>query len=361
MARIDLEQLAHSYDIASAQPAYALSPFTHTWEDGETYALLGPSGCGKTTLLNIMSGIVRPSEGRVRFDGTDVTELPTARRNIAQVFQFPVIYRTMTVFENLAFPLRCRRMPQREIRERVGEVAELLNLSSHLQRSALRLSADAKQLISLGRGLVRNDVAAILLDEPLTVIDPQLKFELRRKLKEVNRRYRLTLIYVTHDQTEAMTLANKVVVMNQGRVVQIGTPQQLFERPEDAFVGYFIGSPSMNMLECRWAEGGVSVGNAHIAFPKTGQSAIKAGARLAFGVRPEYVAITEASTEDAIPAVLVDLKSVGAFRIATLDVGGQRLKAKVRADAPIPVDRVFVRFAAGRRLLYADDRLVAVA
>ena len=205
MARIDLDRLAHSYDSPGTQLTYALRPFTHTWEDGETYALLGPSGCGKTTLLNIMSGIVRPSEGRVCFNGLDVTELPTARRNIAQVFQFPVIYRTMTVFENLAFPLHCRQLPQREIRERVGEVAELLNLTRHLQRAALRLSADAKQLISLGRGLVRNDVAAILLDEPLTVIDPQLKFELRRKLKEVNRRYRLTLIYVTHDQTEAMT------------------------------------------------------------------------------------------------------------------------------------------------------------
>jgi glycerol transport system ATP-binding protein len=267
MARIDLDRLAHSYDSSGAQPTYALHPFTHAWEDGETYALLGPSGCGKTTLLNIMSGIVHPSEGRVRFDGLDVTELPTARRNIAQVFQFPVIYRTMTVFENLAFPLRCRRLPEREIRERVVEVADLLNLSGQLRRAALHLSADAKQLISLGRGLVRNDVAAILLDEPLTVIDPQLKFELRRKLKEVNRRYRLTLIYVTHDQTEAMTLANKVVVMNHGRVVQIGTPQELFERPEDAFVGYFIGSPSMNMLECRLTEGGVDAGGTHIAFP----------------------------------------------------------------------------------------------
>ncbi len=361
MARIDLDRLAHSYDGSGTQPTYALRPFTHTWEDGETYALLGPSGCGKTTLLNIMSGIVRPSEGRVRFDGVDVTELPTARRNIAQVFQFPVIYRTMTVFENLAFPLRCRQLPQREIRERVGEVAELLNLSGQLQRPALRLSADAKQLISLGRGLVRNDVAAILLDEPLTVIDPQLKFELRRKLKEVNRRYRLTLIYVTHDQTEAMTLANKVVVMNHGRVVQIGTPQELFERPEDAFVGYFIGSPSMNMLECRLAEGGVDVGDVHIAFPGADRPASKAGARLAFGVRPEYVTITDVPGADALPAVLADLKSVGAFCIATLDIGGQRLKAKMRADVPIPVDHVFVRFAEGRRLLYADDRLVGAA
>jgi glycerol transport system ATP-binding protein len=361
MARIDLDQLAHSYDRRSARPTYAVYPFTHTWDDGETYALLGPSGCGKTTLLNIMSGIVHPSEGRVHFDGVDVTELATARRNIAQVFQFPVIYRTMSVFENLAFPLRCRGLPQREIEQRVGEVAELLNLSDQLRRSALRLSSDAKQLISLGRGLVRNDVAAIMLDEPLTVIDPQLKFELRRKLKEVNRRYRLTLIYVTHDQTEAMTLANKVVVMNQGRIVQIGTPQELFERPEDAFVGYFIGSPSMNMLECRLAEGGIDVGGLHIAFPGADRAAIKSGGKLAFGVRPEYVTITGDSTPDATPAALVDLKSVGAFRIATLGIGGLRIKAKMRADVPIPTGAVFVNFADGRRLLYADDRLAAVA
>jgi glycerol transport system ATP-binding protein len=360
MARIDLDQLAHSYDIGSAQPTYALHPFTHTWEDGETYALLGPSGCGKTTLLNIMSGIVSPTQGRVRFNGVDVTEVPTAKRNIAQVFQFPVIYRTMTVFENLAFPLRCRDLPEREIRERVVEVAQLLNLTGQLQRAALRLSADAKQLISLGRGLVRNDVAAILLDEPLTVIDPQLKFELRRKLKEVNRRYRLTLVYVTHDQTEAMTLANKVVVMNHGRVVQIGTPQELFERPEDAFVGYFIGSPSMNMLECRLSEGGIDVGSVRIPFPGIDRAAIKPGAKLAFGVRPEYVDIVAAAAPDTLPAALINMKSIGAFRIATLEMGGQHIKAKIRADAPIP-ERPFISFADGRRLLYADDHLIATA
>ncbi|MDP2822462.1 MAG: ABC transporter ATP-binding protein [Sulfuritalea sp.] len=359
MARIDLDHLAHAYDVSAVTPAYALQPFSHTWDDGETYALLGPSGCGKTTLLNIMSGIVRPSEGRVLFDGHDVTDLPTARRNIAQVFQFPVIYRTMSVFENLAFPLRCRRLPERKIRERVGEVAELLNLSGHLDRAALRLSADAKQLISLGRGLVRNDVAAILLDEPLTVIDPQLKFELRRKLKEVNRRYRLTLIYVTHDQTEAMTLANKVVVMNHGRVVQIGTPQELFERPEDAFVGYFIGSPSMNMLDCRLAEGGIEIGNLRIPFPVADRAVTQAGARLALGVRPEYVAIAEAAAPKAMPARLVDVKSIGAFRIATLEIAGQRIKSKMSASVPISSGDVFVRFAAGQCLLFADDRLVA--
>lgn len=361
MARIDLDHLAHAYGASSPAPTYALHPFSHTWEDGETYALLGPSGCGKTTLLNIMSGIVRPSEGRVRFDGRDVTDLPTARRNIAQVFQFPVIYRTMSVFENLAFPLRCGHLPEQEIRRRVGEVAELLNLSHHLDRAALRLSADAKQLISLGRGLVRNDVAAILFDEPLTVIDPQLKFELRRKLKEVNRRYRLTLIYVTHDQTEAMTLANKVVVMNHGRAVQIGTPQELFERPEDAFVGYFIGSPAMNMLDCSLAAGGITIGGLPIPFPGADRVATKAGAKLAFGVRPEFVEIAAASSPEAIPATVIEVKSIGAFRIATLEVADQRIKSKMPADIPIPFGATLVRFAEGRRLLFADDRLIASA
>ncbi len=361
MARIDLEGLGHSYDSPGPEAAYALKPFSHTWEDGETYAILGPSGCGKTTLLNAISGIIRPSEGRVLFDGRDVTALPTAQRNIAQVFQFPVIYRTMTVFENLAFPLVCRGLPDPVIKERVHEVAELLNLTGFLHLAALRLSADAKQLISLGRGLVRNDVAAILLDEPLTVIDPQLKFELRRKLKEVNRRYGLTLVYVTHDQTEAMTLANKVVVMNRGSVVQIGTPQELFERPEDAFVGYFIGSPSMNMLECRLAEGGVAVGDLRISLPGLDQATVPAGARLALGVRPEYVSLTGEANADTVPAALVDMKSVGAFRIATLEVAGQTVKAKIRADAPIPDDRIQAQFESGRRVLYANDRLVAVA
>lgn len=360
MARIDLDHLGHTYDSSGPQATYALKPFTHTWEDGETYAILGPSGCGKTTLLNAISGIIRPSEGRVLFDGKDVTGLPTAQRNIAQVFQFPVIYRTMTVFDNLAFPLVCRGLPEQVIKARVLEVAELLNLGSSLHLAALRLSADAKQLISLGRGLVRNDVAAILLDEPLTVIDPQLKFELRRKLKEVNRRYGLTLVYVTHDQTEAMTLANKVVVMNRGSVVQIGTPQELFERPEDAFVGYFIGSPSMNMLECRLAGDGVAIGDLSIALPGLDQAAIPAGAKLALGVRPEYVSITDQVNPDTVPATIIDLKSVGAFRIATLQVAGQTVKAKIRADAPIPADRVQAQFEHGRRVLYANDRLAAV-
>ena len=176
MARIDLVDLAHSYSGNSADPeSFALKPVTMTWRQGGAYALLGPSGCGKTTLLNLISGIVTPSRGQILFDSVDITPLSTQKRNIAQVFQFPVIYDTMTVGQNLAFPLKNRGVPKPEIDVRVAEIARLLDLTPDLNRKATRLTADAKQKISLGRGLVRSDVVAVLFDEPLTVIDPELK------------------------------------------------------------------------------------------------------------------------------------------------------------------------------------------
>src|SRR6201996_785879 len=258
MSRITLDGIAHAYrGSAATQDDYALKPLHHVWEQGMAYALLGPSGCGKTTLLNVISGLVIPSEGRLLFDDRDVTRLPTEQRNIAQVFQFPVIYDTMTVAENLAFPLKNRRLAKPAIDKRVAEIAEMLDLTADLNRRARGLTADAKQKISLGRGLVRSDVSAVLFDEPLTVIDPALKWELRSKLKAVHRALDLLMIYVTHDQIEALTFADKVVVMNDGKAVQIGTPDDLFERPDHTFVGYFIGSPGMNFLPAT-VEGGLA-------------------------------------------------------------------------------------------------------
>src|SRR5690606_10133785 len=184
--------------------------------------------------------LLRPTEGRILFDGRDVSSLSTQERNIAQVFQFPVIYDTMTVRENLAFPLVNRGLPKNEIATRVRNMLDTLELTAKADRKARNLTADDKQKISLGRGLVRYDVNAILFDEPLTVIDPHLKWQLRSKLRELHSQFGHTMIYVTHDQTEALTFANKVVVMYEGEVVQIGTPEELFERPAHTFVGYFI-------------------------------------------------------------------------------------------------------------------------
>ncbi len=248
MSRIDLD-LAHSYKATpKSDEDWALLPLRMAFEDGGAYALLGPSGCGKTTMLNIVSGLITPSHGTVRFDGADVTHATPQQRNIAQVFQFPVIYDTMTVAENLAFPLRNRGVAPERIRARVGVIAEMLELSGQLNQRAAGLSADEKQKISLGRGLVREDVSAVLFDEPLTVIDPHLKWQLRRKLKQIHHELKLTLIYVTHDQVEALTFADQVVVMTRGKAVQVGSASQLFERPEHMFVGHFIGSPGMNFL-----------------------------------------------------------------------------------------------------------------
>ena len=182
-------------------------------------------------MLNVISGLVKPTAGRVLFDGVDVTELSTAQRNIAQVFQFPVLYDSMTVEQNVKFPLRNRGVDKADAQRRAEEVAELLEIGHLLKRRAKGLSADAKQLVSLSRALVRQDVTAILFDEPLTVIDPQHKWRLRQVLKRVQAELNHTLVYVTHDQTEALTFADTVVVMNDGEVMQKGTPDELFERP----------------------------------------------------------------------------------------------------------------------------------
>ncbi|MEM9230182.1 MAG: ABC transporter ATP-binding protein, partial [Pseudomonadota bacterium] len=220
MAKITLADLRHSYSRMPSGPEdYALKRIDLDWSDGGAYALLGPSGCGKSTLLNIISGLIVPSQGRILFDGQDVTHLAPDQRNIAQVFQFPVIYDTMTVYDNLAFPLRNRGVDAERVDRRVHEIATMLELDDVLNRRAAGLTPDAKQKISMGRGLVRDDVNVIMFDEPLTVIDPALKWKLRSKLKELHQKVAVTMIYVTHDQTEALTFADQVVVMQDGEVV----------------------------------------------------------------------------------------------------------------------------------------------
>lgn len=194
MARITLDHIRHAYGAnPKSDKDYSLKEVDHEWNDGGAYALLGPSGCGKTTLLNIISGLLQPSHGRILFDGKDVTNLSTQSRNIAQVFQFPVIYDTMTVYDNLAFPLRNRGVAEADVDRRVRDILEMIDLASWARRKAQGLTADQKQKISLGRGLVRNDVNAILFDEPLTVIDPHMKWVLRSQLKRLHKQFGFTM------------------------------------------------------------------------------------------------------------------------------------------------------------------------
>ncbi len=355
MAQITLSNLAHSYlPNPVGEEDFALKELDHVWNDGEAYALLGASGCGKSTLLNIISGLLVPSRGRILFGDRDVTDAPTAERNIAQVFQFPVVYDTMTVHDNLAFPLRNRGADASYVEQRVQTIAKMIGMEHELNRRARGLTADAKQKISLGRGMVREDVNALLFDEPLTVIDPHMKWELRTQLKELHHEFGHTMIYVTHDQTEALTFADKVVVMYDGRVVQIGTPEELFQRPAHTFVGYFIGSPGMNLLSASVA-GTTAQVVGHEVF--LGKSYGDVDGKVEIGVRPEHVRLS--SNGGGIPARIRRVEDVGRHRIVRLDVEGAKIDAIVAEGDDLPVEGVVAKFDPAGINVYSNDWRVA--
>ncbi len=352
MARITLDNLRHSYlPNPKSDEDYALQQIDLEWQDGGAYALLGPSGCGKSTLLNIISGLIEPTQGRILFDDVDVTNVPPAARNIAQVFQFPVIYDTMTVYDNLAFPLRNRGVGKTQVDTRVREIAEMIDMTDMLNRRAANLTPDNKQKISMGRGLVRDDVNVIMFDEPLTVIDPHLKWKLRSKLRELHERINLTMIYVTHDQIEALTFADQVVVMDEGVVVQIGTPVELFERPTHTFVGHFIGSPGMNLLPCEVRESQAFFHGSHI--PVEGGKTTAAGPRLEIGVRPEFVSFAS----EGLPVDIVKIVDAGRHRIVETRTGDTTIKLFVDDGMSIPDGSAHLAFDQNRTRVYADGWL----
>ncbi|PSH66775.1 ABC transporter ATP-binding protein [Phyllobacterium brassicacearum] len=333
MARIDLNHIRHAYGPnPKSDKDYALKEVHHSWEDGGAYALLGPSGCGKTTLLNIISGLIHPSHGQLLFDGQDVTNLSTQERNIAQVFQFPVIYDTMTVYDNLAFPLRNRGVPEPEIDRKVRETLDMIDLASWANKKARGLTADQKQKISLGRGLVRSDVNAILFDEPLTVIDPHMKWVLRSQLKQLHQRFGYTMVYVTHDQTEALTFAQKVVVMYDGEIVQIGTPEELFERPRHTFVGYFIGSPGMNVMPVTLLGGMAQIGGHQVQLPSPAMPT--AAGKIELGIRPEYVRLGR----QGMPVKIAKIEDIGRHKIVRTRLENQEIAVIVGEGQDIPAE-----------------------
>jgi glycerol transport system ATP-binding protein len=357
MAKITLSNIGHSYNQDKDQSTWALKPLDMVWESGKTYALLGPSGCGKTTILNTISGLVTPFQGKLLFDDKDVTNIPTAQRNIAQVFQFPTIYKSMSVFENLAFPLVCRGWQADKIKARVNEIAEILDITDKLGRSAVKLGADEKQLISLGRGLVRDDVSALLMDEPLTVIDPQSKFELRKKIKAINKINNLTVIYVTHDQYEAMTFADELLVMSLGEVIQRGTPEQLFEKPTSKYVGNFIGSPAMNFLPAQVKSGEVDFAGSKL---KTQPSKANLdGSSIEIGIRPEYITLASAPGQNVIEAQLVSHDDLGSVRVLKCVASGHPVSVKVQRSHGLPAaSSLFLHLPQEKLWLYRDGKML---
>ena len=361
MARIELQDITHVYQ--GKQETCALSGLNLTFEDGCAGALLGPSGCGKTTLLNILSGLLRPSQGRVLFDGRDVTDLGTEARNIAQLFQFPVVYDSMDVYGNLAFPLRNRKVGKKEVDERVREVAELLELSNVLRVRPSRLGPGERQLVALGRGIVRKDTAVVLLDEPMTQIDLHQRWVLRRELSKVQSKLGVTMIYVTHDQYEALTFAEKVVVMRCGEVVQAGNPEELYDSPATPFVGYFIGTPGMNLIDCSARGQVLDFGDFTLNLAGTGVKlpAAAEGVPLQFGIRPEYVPCSTAEKSGWVRTTVKFAENMGDYQILTLVAGKTIIKSRVEPKTKYQEDQeVWAGLAAdaGRMMIYHQDTLV---
>lgn len=369
MATLEFVNVSHSYynaderkDIQDKNLEWAVKNMNMTWRDGTANALLGPSGCGKTTMLNILSGLLKPTKGQVLIDGKDVTELPTEKRHIAQVFQFPVVYDSMDVYNNLAFPLDNMGMPKNVIKKKVEEVAEILDLTDYLRTSSNKLNSAEKQKVSLGRGIIRDDTVAILLDEPLTVIDPKMKGDLRRSLKLIQEELKITMVYVTHDQHEALTLADYVTIVKDGRIVQTDTPQGLYIEPVNPFVGYFIGSPGMNIInKCKLKDGFFEAEGIQVKLSDKIVSNLSDEKDIyQLGIRPEELEVyKEDRGNDDVKAKVVIIENVGSYKILTLATGIKRIKSRVDESYSVSEgDQVYLHFPAEKIKIFNNDRRI---
>jgi ABC-type sugar transport system ATPase subunit len=302
----------------------AVDDLTCTVGDGEFIVLVGPSGCGKTTALRMVAGLEEPTSGAIAIGGDVVNGMPPRDRDIAMVFQSYALYPHKSVFENLAFGLRQHRVPKAEIVRRVKEVGSLLGLEELLARKPAQLSGGQRQRVAMGRALAR-DPRVYLLDEPLSNLDAQLRTHLRADLKHLHQRFPTTAIYVTHDQVEAMTLGDRIAVMNSGRLLQLGTPQEIYRHPANVFVAGFIGSPPMNLLRAVSSQGDVKVGDVelHLGGAPDGE--------LIIGVRPEAFRVATGTGDEA--AVLVQVDVVELLGHETMVYGTIR-GARAAATAP---------------------------
>ncbi|MBZ9897289.1 MULTISPECIES: sn-glycerol-3-phosphate ABC transporter ATP-binding protein UgpC [unclassified Mesorhizobium] len=291
--------------------------------DGQFVVLVGPSGCGKSTLLRMVAGLETVSGGTIAIGDRVVNHLPPAKRDIAMVFQNYALYPHKTVEQNMAFALKLRKTDPAVVAERVKRAADILDLNPYLKRYPRQLSGGQRQRVAMGRAIVRNP-QVFLFDEPLSNLDAKLRVQMRTEIKELHQRLKTTTIYVTHDQIEAMTMADKIVVMRDGRIEQVGAPLELFDRPANLFVAGFIGSPSMNLLKGVARKGGVDIAGA--LFPVAPGSAAEEGRAVVYGVRPEHLEIHA----DGVPAKISVVEPTGSETLVFLRFGDGEMVALFR-------------------------------
>lgn len=304
-------------------------------EDGEFLALLGPSGCGKTTTLRMIAGLELPSEGRILLDGEDVTFNRARDRDIAFVFQLFALYPHFNVRKNIGFPLLAQGVSKAETKQRVEEIAKLLQIDHILNKSVSGLAGGDRQRVALGRAIVRRP-KCFLMDEPLGTLDAEFRDVMVRELRELHNRIHATTVYVTHDQLEAMAMADKIAVMNQGLIEQFGTPSQVYNRPSTKFVANFLGSPPMNFIPfeggLQKGSGSVSVNGAQILVPELHEE--MATTNLSLGVRPEHIQLDDAAP---IRGAVYGTEYLGTTQIVAVDLGDSIVKARVSSDRTVSV------------------------
>ncbi len=329
MAHIRLHDISKSF----SKDVHALDGVSFEIQEREVVTVVGPSGCGKSTLLRIIAGLDFPTAGTVEIRDRVVNEVPARLRDIAMVFQSYALYPHLTCFENLALNLRLKKVPKQEIEKRVRETARLLEIEELLMKKPRELSGGQRQRVAVGRALIRNP-EVFLFDEPLSNLDALLRERVRHELKELFREVHATVLYVTHDQTEAMTLADRVVVLDRGKVQQIGKPEELYRSPTNQFVASFIGTPSMNLFDCRVTQGAFRLGSEIVKMPLdwSGQAVV--------GIRPEDILVGESG----IPATVRWVENLGAQYLIGVQAGETALSV---TDAHRPAgDTVHLRIEA---------------
>jgi multiple sugar transport system ATP-binding protein len=325
---------------------------------GELFVMLGPSGCGKTTTLRCIAGLEHQSAGTISIGGEPVDDMRPSERDIAMVFQFYALYPHLTSRDNIAFPLRAEGLPEPDVAARVAEAARMLRLELLLDRRPNRLSGGEQQRVALGRAMVRKP-RAFLMDEPLTNLDAELRADMRAELKHLQARLGTTMVYVTHDQVEAMSLGHRIAILNRGRLEQVGTPMEVYDRPATLFCARFIGSPPMNLVTVELADGAlVAPGGLRVAPPE----GLQRGEPLVAGLRPEALEVTEPGAEGAVTGRVVSEEALGDEVILVVAAAGTDLRVRMPPTAQFGMDApVGVRHSAAPPPVYdpATEQMVA--
>jgi multiple sugar transport system ATP-binding protein len=343
MTRIRLENIAKTFGMTAVIKGLDL-----TIEEGEFFTFVGPSGCGKSTILNMIAGLEPVSGGEVLFDGKTVNELSPKERDVAMIFQSYALYPHMTVYENIAFPLTMRKEQSRRIESEVMRVAGLLGLGEYLHRKPKELSGGQRQRVALGRAIVRKP-KVFLMDEPLSNLDARLRIEMRAELKKLHQELGITTIYVTHDQSEAMGLSDRIAVLNKGSIEQCDAPRNVYRRPANTFVAKFIGSPPMNLLRCSVRQSApltVDCFGAVLSLPATTASDTS---DVLVGIRPEDVAVERVGKEGSAAATVSFVEPAGSHNWVDVERDGVKLRAVSKPDDEIlPGNRVYLVIAPER-------------